>query len=418
MPEPAQRVTRAGGRRGGDRSRQLTRRRPAGERAEAGLRWCTACTEPRLSSRATAGALAGASGSRRSPLPAAPRLFLRPVLEPLEEKNEAMEDLRGKVVIVTGASSGLGREVAVQLAAEGCSVALAARSAEGLEETARDCRDVGGNALAVVTDVSREEDVTALVDTVLREWGAVDVLVNNAAVTIFAQGIEDGSFEDHRRVIETNVLGMMLCARAVVPIFRRQKRGVLVNVSSILGKIGQPFVPSYVVSKFAVRGLSEALRTELADEPDIHVCSLFPFAIDTPHFEAAAYEKGRPAVALPPMQSPEKVARALVDLIKHPRRERHVPRVALLGLALHAMAPSTVEQLLLHSLRAWHFDERQQPKSEGNLYAPSPREGPVHGHRPPRVGTVAFAAWVLRELVRIEAERTRRRVRRWRARAA
>ena len=318
-------------------------------------------------------------------------------------------ELSGKIVVITGASSGLGREAAVQFASRGCEVVLAARDREHLEETASSCRQAGGRAHVVVTDVTSEADVRALVAAALHHHGGIDVWVNNAAVTVFAS-LEDGSFDPHRQVIETNLIGAMLCARAVVPVFRRQKHGVLINVSSILGKVGQPFVPSYVISKFALRGLSEALRAELADEPDIHVSTIFPYAIDTPHFQAAANEVGQLPVAMPPMQSPEKVARAIVKLAQHPRREVHVPRIMSLGLALHAIAPSTSEQLLLHGLRRWHFAPAPPPDREGSLYSPSPEAGDVHAERGPRVGTLAFALWSTRELAKITAQRVRRRV--------
>src|SRR5690606_37667297 len=119
----------------------------------------------------------------------------------------------------------------------------------------------------------READVQALAALALEQTGVIDVWVNNAGVTLFGS-IEGGPLDEHREVLETNVFGAIHGARAVLPIFRRQRRGVLINVGSILSKIGQPFVPSYVVSKFALRGLTEALRAELADEYDIHVCSL------------------------------------------------------------------------------------------------------------------------------------------------
>jgi NAD(P)-dependent dehydrogenase (short-subunit alcohol dehydrogenase family) len=96
--------------------------------------------------------------------------------------------------------------------------------------------------------------------------------------------------------------GAMLCAREVVPRFLEQGRGVLINVSSVLGKIGQPFVPSYAISKFALRGLSQSLSVQLAEHPDIHVCTLLPYTIDTPHFQSGASEMPHHARALPPMQ--------------------------------------------------------------------------------------------------------------------
>lgn len=314
-----------------------------------------------------------------------------------------MDKLRDKVIVITGASGGLGRTAAAQFAACGCSVVLAARRREELEEVARCCREAGGRALVVVTDVTREQDVTALAEAALAEWGRIDVWVNNAGVTLFGL-LTQAPFAQHQRVLETNLYGAIFAARAVVPIFKRQRRGVLINVGSILSKVGQAFVPSYVISKFALRGLTEALRIELADEPDIHVCSIFPYATITQHFESGVSEVGRPARAMPPAQPPEKVARAIVQLARRPRHERHVPRIARLGLALHALFPNTTERLLLHALREFHFVDAAAPRSEGNLYRPSRRKAAVRGVRPPLLGRAGVAVWSVRELWKITAQ--------------
>jgi NAD(P)-dependent dehydrogenase (short-subunit alcohol dehydrogenase family) len=323
-----------------------------------------------------------------------------------------MDSLKGKVVVITGASSGLGREAAIQFAARGCTVVLAARRQADLEETARLCQAAGGIAQVVATDVTREEEVKSLAAAALERWGHIDVWVNNAGVTFFAP-LDEGPFEEHRRVIETNLYGSMFGARAVVPIFRKQKRGILINVGSILSKTGQPFVPSYVISKFAQRGMSEALRAELADERDIHVCTVMPYAIDTPHFQAGANEVGRDARAMPPVQSPEKVAKAIVELAEHPRRERHVPRFAVLGFALRWLMPRTTERLLLHALRRFHFGDAREVSTDGNLYRPADETGKVHGERGPIVSTPRFAVWVAAELVRMQAEAAGRKLVRW-----
>jgi len=353
---------------------------------------------------------AGASGKPNDPFTAVRLLARLCMFGRAPWYRKEMTTSRGKVIVITGASSGLGREAARQFADRGACVVLAARRSDDLEETARQCRSAGGQALTVVTDVSQESDVEQLAETALSTWGRVDVWVNNAGVTLFAP-LEAAPFEEHRRVIETNVFGAMLGARAVLPIFRAQRRGVLINVGSILSKIGQPFVPSYVISKFALRGLSESLRAELAEEPDIHVCTLLPFTIDTPHFQTGANEMGRQPRALPPMQSPEKVARALVSLAERPRRELHVPRVAALGLLAHWLFPTTTERLLLRALRTWHFSDAPQPSTDGNLYEGADERGMRHGERPPQIGTPGFAAWTLRELVRIEVESATRRLR-------
>jgi NAD(P)-dependent dehydrogenase (short-subunit alcohol dehydrogenase family) len=313
-----------------------------------------------------------------------------------------MLDLQGKVVVVTGASSGLGREAAVQFAAQGCHVIVAARREGALVETARLCRVAGGNAQHCVTDVTQEQEVARLAAFALERGGRIDVWINNAGVTLFAP-IEEGTFEEHRRVIETNLFGAIFAARAVVPIFKRQRQGTMINVGSVLSKIGQPYVPSYVISKFALRGLTEVLRTELAHEPDIHVCSIYPYAVDTPHFESGASQMHQRARAMPPVQSPEKVARAIVDLARRPRYEVHVPRITALGLALHHVAPRAVERLLFDSLRRWHFDQRSEPDKSGNLFAAAEEPASVHGRRKPRLSTTAFSGWAIGRFVRNEA---------------
>jgi len=309
--------------------------------------------------------------------------------------------IAGHVVVVTGASGGLGRETARQFAAEGCRIALAARRRDSLEETAEICRGAGGDPFVQATDVTSENDVNALVAAVLARWGRIDVWVNNAGVTLFAT-LEQGSFDEHRRVIETNLFGPIYAARAVVPVFRRQRRGVMINVGSVLSMVGQPAVPSYVISKFALRGLSEALRMELADEPDIHVSTILPYAIDTPHFQSGASEIGARAFAMPPVQTPEEVAREIVRLAKRPRREVLVPRIAAAGLALRWLLPRTTERLILHAIDRWHLREAEPPKS-GNLFRATDEHGSVHGRRKPRVSTLGFATWVVGDLAWMQA---------------
>lgn len=159
--------------------------------------------------------------------------------------------------------------------------------------------------------------------------------------------------------------------------------------------MGQPFGPAYVISKFALHGLSEALRAEYASSPNIHVCTLLPYTIDTPHFQAGANLVGRQAFAMAPVQQPERVACALADLIERPRRELHVPRVALLGLALHALLPATVEHVVHRALSRWHLGGRQELELRGNLWEPSRDVPAVHGERPPRLGMASLFGWIL-----------------------
>jgi NAD(P)-dependent dehydrogenase (short-subunit alcohol dehydrogenase family) len=305
-----------------------------------------------------------------------------------------VRSLERKVVVVTGASSGLGRAAAVEFARHGAVLVLAARRLDALEETARLCRARGSSAISVVTDVTIEADVRRLAERALELTGDIDVWVNNAGVSSFGL-LDETPFEPHRRVFETNVFGAMFGARAVLPTFRRQRRGVLINVGSILSKVGQPFVPSYVISKFALRGLTEALRAELANYPEIHVCTLLPYAMNTQHFETGANFTGRAAFALPPAPSPESAARALVALARHPRRERHVPRVAQLGLALHQLFPRTIERAVHRIVANWHFGRSTEYDERGNLWQPSSEPAKVRGHRAPRISFPRLLLWLL-----------------------
>lgn len=302
--------------------------------------------------------------------------------------------LTNEVVVLTGASSGIGRAAAIEFARRGSRLVLAGRRQEALESVAEACRAAGAEAIVCQTDVRSEEQVRALATVALAQTGRIDVWVNNAGVTLFGS-LENGPMDEHREVLETNLFGAIYGARAAVPVFRRQRRGVLINVGSILSQIGQPFVPSYVISKFGLRGLTEALRAELADEYDIHVCTLLPYAVDTEHFESGANHIGRSPHALPPTLSPERVGEALVDLAERPRRELRVPRIAVLGLAAHALLPRTVERILLDALTRWHFADERQPPGSGNLDTPTRSDGHVHGERGPLIGTaklLAFAA--------------------------
>jgi NAD(P)-dependent dehydrogenase (short-subunit alcohol dehydrogenase family) len=276
-----------------------------------------------------------------------------------------------------------------------------------LEEVATLCRAAGAEALVVPTDVTDEAAVRQLAAAAVEWSGRLDAWINNAGVTSFGS-TEGTPLKVLRRVVDVNLWGSVHGARAALPHFHRQQHGVLINVGSILSKVGQPFVPAYVISKFALHGLTEALRSELADEPDIHVCTLLPYAIDTPHFEAGSNLLGRQAFAMPPVQSPEKVARALVSLLESPRRELHVPRSAQLGLALHALFPASVEHVIRHTLKRWHLGPAQPRDVPGNLWQPASDVPAVHGQRPPRIDVASLLGWLLGHYATLAVQRLAR----------
>jgi NAD(P)-dependent dehydrogenase (short-subunit alcohol dehydrogenase family) len=309
--------------------------------------------------------------------------------------------LLGKVVVITGASSGIGRAAALEFAKAGCLLVLAARRVPALEDTAAFCRARGGSAIVVPTDVTVEADLERLCQAALAQWGRIDVWVNNAGTTYFAR-LDEGELAAHRRVIETNLMGPMVAARVLLPVFRRQRAGTLINVGSVLSQLGQTFVPAYVVSKFGLRGLSEAIRADVADVPGIQVSTVLPYAVDTPHFQNSANAIGKRAHAMPPVQEPEQVARAIVAVAARPRRHRYVPRYVVAGLVLHWLWPDGTERLLREALCAFHLVGRQAV-TDGNLFAPVSATGTVHGERRPVIGRTLFAIWIAGEIVALSA---------------
>lgn len=288
------------------------------------------------------------------------------------------------VVVVTGASSGIGRATAHALAGRGASVVLASRDGASLDEAATECEAAGGRALSVPTDVSDAKAVDELARRTVEHFGRIDVWVNAAAVMAYGR-VEDIPLETFRGVLETNLLGTIHGARAVLPTFRAQGAGVLVDVASLYAKLTSPYVSPYVASKYGVLGFTRCLREELADQREIHVCTVLPEAVDTPIFHHAANYTDSEIRALPPAADPGRVVDAVLGCIQHPKPEVTV------GLAGRAMTfgQRTLRKLALPraydwaSLRAMDLVAfRNQPSagpSHSNVFAPQPELNHVDG---------------------------------------
>lgn len=303
--------------------------------------------------------------------------------------------LRNRVVVITGASSGIGRATALTFAGKGATVVVAARRAGPLEELARECEQAGGRALAVPTDVTDEQAVDALARSAVDNFGRVDVWVNNAGVYLLGR-VEDVPMVDFRRVLDVNLVGQVHGARAALRCFRDQGGGVLVNVGSMLSKVPAPYGTAYVASKHGVRALSDTLRTELAGEKGISVCTVMPAAIDTPLFRHAANYTGRAPKPPRPVYPPEKVARIIVACAQRPQREVFAGSAGRVATLSHALLPKRTERVTARAMEREQFFDDPEPDTIGNLYSPAddpPDVGGGHGGRTrSTVRTVVLAA--------------------------
>ncbi|MDQ0661734.1 short-subunit dehydrogenase [Arthrobacter ulcerisalmonis] len=277
------------------------------------------------------------------------------------------------VVVITGASSGIGRATALKFADKGARLVLAARSAGALESLVHEVRKRGGKAIAVPTDVTDAASVDALAARAVEEFGRLDVWVNNAAIGVFGR-ITDVPLADIRRVLDVNIGGYIHGARAALPRLRAQGSGVLINVASIVGEISQPYTAAYSMSKAAVRALSVSIRSELQLDGTrkVKVCTVLPAAIDTPFFQHAANYTGRKVVAMPPVYTPERVAGTIVSLAARPRREAIVGPAGRLMVLQHKVTPAKVEAAMAVQVDKTHLS-RNAPAaaSTGTLYEPS-----------------------------------------------
>ncbi|WP_222183374.1 SDR family oxidoreductase [Geminicoccus harenae] len=290
-----------------------------------------------------------------------------------------LKPLSEQVIVVTGASSGIGLATAQAAAAAGARVVLAARSDAALDEAVRQITGRGGEAIWVHCDVARRDDVQKLADTAIDRFGRIDSWVNNAGVGIFGP-IEKIDEADMRQLFDTNFWGVVHGSLVAVPYLERQG-GALINVGSVASDRALPMQGIYSASKHAVKGFTDALRMELEERnAPIVVTLIKPGSIGTPMPQHMKNYTSHEVQLPPPIYAPEDAAMAILDAAQHPRRDVFIGSSARTGSTLGHVAPRLLDKVSEELL----FDAQrgpQPPTPTDNLYE-GRAEAQVRGSRP------------------------------------
>jgi short-subunit dehydrogenase len=281
------------------------------------------------------------------------------------------EKLSGKTFVITGASSGFGKGVALQLGKYHANVVLAARRIELLEEVATAIRSTGGAALVVPTDVSKPEDIRHLSDTATKHFGKVDVWINNAGVASIGR-FWDIPIEEHDRVIDVNLKGVFYGSYSAIKLFRDQGFGTLINLGSVESEIPIAYQTSYSATKAAVRSFGEALHQELrlSGDKNIRVVTIMPWAANTPFWQHLANHSGG-TVSMLAMDDPQKIVNAILYASLHRRRELPVGWKAQVAVGTHRLFPHFMEWASAQLAHKYQYMAPPlQPPSSGNLFRP------------------------------------------------
>ncbi|WP_336733918.1 SDR family oxidoreductase [Chryseobacterium sp. VD8] len=291
--------------------------------------------------------------------------------------NNEQKNLRGKTVVITGGSSGVGRAAAEAFALEGCNIVVAARGKEALDETVALCRDLGVSAMAVPTDVSIAGDVQNLANKALQFNGRIDIWVNNAGV------MSSGKFEEipmdiNEQVIKTNLFGYMHGAYSALPVFKKQEEGILINNVSIGGFMPAPYSAVYSSTKFGIRGLMECLHGEISDFPQIHICNIYPqIQRSTGNMHSAKYS-GLDFKIPPFAADPRDTAAKMVELAKNPKKDLFPDFTSMVLKNVYGLFPKPVINSASAVMRLM-MKVKNAPSDSGNILEPSSEPHRIYG---------------------------------------
>src|SRR5882724_7910528 len=285
-----------------------------------------------------------------------------------------------EVVVITGASAGVGRATAQRFAREGARVGLLARGLDGLEGARRDVEKLGGKAVVVPVDVADADKVEAAADQIEAELGEIDIWVNNAMASVFSP-IKEMTPEEFRRVTEVTYLGYVYGTLAALKRMLARDRGVIVQVGSALAYRGIPLQSAYCAAKHAVQGLCDSLRCELLhDKSRVHLTMVQLPALNTPQFGWVKSRLPRKAQPVPPIFQPEVAAEAIYFAAHNPRREFYIGLPTVKAIVADKIAPGLLDRYLAGTgYDSQQYDGAEDPNRPNNLWQPVPGNHGAHG---------------------------------------
>ncbi|MFC6763597.1 SDR family oxidoreductase [Natrinema soli] len=285
-----------------------------------------------------------------------------------------------EVVVITGASAGVGRATARSFAERGAKIGLLARGEDGLEGAREDVEGAGGEAIVVPTDIADPEQVEAAAETVEDAFGPIDVWVNDAMVSVFSPAAEMTS-EDYRRVTEVTYLGYVYGTQAALNRMRPRNEGAIVQVGSALAYRGIPLQSAYCGAKHAIQGYTESVRTELIhDDCNVQLSMVQMPAMNTPQFEWSKSRLPQKPQPVPPIYQPEVAARAIMWAVDHGKDELWVGRSTVKAILGNRLIPRRLDNYLASGgYDSQLTDEPVAPDREHNLYKPVAGDFGAHG---------------------------------------
>jgi short-subunit dehydrogenase len=300
----------------------------------------------------------------------------------------SLKPLAEQIIVITGASSGIGLATARAAAERSAKLVLTARNEEALADIARQFTDSGGQSIHVAADVANRDELSHVADVAVERFGGFDTWVNNAAVGLYGR-LDEASEEDHRRLFETNFWGAVH-GSLIAADHLRQRGGAVINVGSVASDNAIPMLGMYSASKHALRGFTDALRMELdLDDAPISVTLIKPTSINTPFPEhARKYEDRQPQVP-PPVYPPEEVAEAILYAATHPKRDIFVGSMSRIMSALGYRAPHTMDWISEHIMVPREFRDEPARDPQGALYEAG-HDGQLYGDYPGFVRPVSL----------------------------